>query len=773
MSEPLAVNSFVEDISIIEGTRNEVIIFKNDKDRTSFLELLKLNNQSNHRTLITLRSDENTPKLISQFHNYDGKIFLCLPADQKSNLSTQKIISELQGKNIKDVRLLYGISENGHQNLEEYLRNKLNFENKNITLAEQKNSEDENLVIKSNGFSNSQHLGTQSPGRNIRKPFQNGESQQNGNHTGRQNVGSDDARNGFAGTERSDLGNGKQGGYVNGTQPQNAPKNERARNFVDGIVSAGTSENPTGEKLNESNKNNEELNSLISKYKGQKLTNEQVAEVVSATCFVSDEKKILLKDNVNISDDLKEICHQFKSGGTAKEGRGILDEYYTDYTIVNAVRNLIKDHFKNRSKISVLEPSVGTGNFLNAAKDLGIKTNITAFEINETTAKIAKILHPEADFNLRSFETEFIDERGNKKVFSDQYDLVVGNPPYGDHRGLYKGLGEEAKISKYEDYFLKRSLDSLKPNGILAMVLPSGWLNRQNHLKNGEIIEGFRLPVGVFAGTQVGTDIIILRKNNQKIYNKISNYFENHPERILGEIKEKTNRFGRLENYVHGNLEDALIRIENLKNRKETERIGNLFEDLFLEVEEEKKVKKSVKTEKLRNNSEEDLKTKKKIDFSELNGKVEQVLIALNSVKFKSPAVEKEIAKYTQLQSELSTNPQDFAQKRIDDLTQKADKIIQSQKEKDREYHIQIKPELKKGILKYQFLKPDKVVDASLQNSSAITKEQVEAFRETEYDGTLNNYGKHYQFANYWMENGFTIFITPKEISMQNWNNLK
>lgn len=769
----MAVNSFVEDISIIEGTRNEVIIFKNDKDRTSFLELLKLNNQSNHRTLITLRSDENTPKLISQFHNYDGKIFLCLPADQKSNLSTQKIISELQGKNIKDVRLLYGISENGHQNLEEYLRNKLNFENKNITLAEQKNSEDENLVIKSNGFSNCQHLGTQSPGRNIRKPFQNGESQQNGNHTGRQNVGSDDARNGFAGTERSDLGNGKQGGYVNGTQPQNAPKNERARNFVDGIVSAGTSENPTGEKLNESNKNNEELNSLISKYKGQKLTNEQVAEVVSATCFVSDEKKILLKDNVNISDDLKEICHQFKSGGTAKEGRGILDEYYTDYTIVNAVRNLIKDHFKNRSKISVLEPSVGTGNFLNAAKDLGIKTNITAFEINETTAKIAKILHPEADFNLRSFETEFIDERGNKKVFSDQYDLVVGNPPYGDHRGLYKGLGEEAKISKYEDYFLKRSLDSLKPNGILAMVLPSGWLNRQNHLKNGEIIEGFRLPVGVFAGTQVGTDIIILRKNNQKIYNKISNYFENHPERILGEIKEKTNRFGRLENYVHGNLEDALIRIENLKNRKETERIGNLFEDLFLEVEEEKKVKKSVKTEKLRNNSEEDLKTKKKIDFSELNGKVEQVLIALNSVKFKSPAVEKEIAKYTQLQSELSTNPQDFAQKRIDDLTQKADKIIQSQKEKDREYHIQIKPELKKGILKYQFLKPDKVVDASLQNSSAITKEQVEAFRETEYDGTLNNYGKHYQFANYWMENGFTIFITPKEISMQNWNNLK
>lgn len=749
MSEPLAVNSFVEDISIIEGTRNEVIVFKDDKDRTSFLELLKLNNQSNHRTLVALHSDENTPKLISQFQNYDGKIFLCLPADQKSNLSTQKIISELQGKNIKDVRPLYGISENGHRNLEQYLRNKLNFENKNITLAEQKNSEDENHGIQSNGISNAQHLGSGTAGRNIGKPFQNGESKQNGNKNGRQNVGSDDARNGLADTERSDLGNGKRGKYIDGTQPQNASKNEGAKDIVGGIVSGGTSANPADGKLNESHKDNEELNSLISKYKGQKLNNEQIAEVVSATCFVSAEKKILLKENVNISDDLKELSHQFKSGGTSKEGRGILDEYYTDSTIVNAVCNLIKDHFKNRSEISVLEPSVGTGNFLNAVKILGIKTNITAFEINETTAKIAKILHPEADINLRSFETEFIDERGNKKVFSEQYDFVIGNPPYGDHRGLYKGLGEEPKISKYEDYFVKRSLDSLKLNGILAMVLPSGWLNRQNNLKSAEIIEGFRLPVGAFAGTQVGTDIIILRKNGQKISKDISNYFENHPERILGEIKEKTNRFGRLENYVHGNLEDALIRIENFKIRKETERIGNLFEDLFLEVEDEKKVEKSVKSEKLKENSEEDLITEKEIDFSELNEKIEQVLTALNNVKFKSPAVEKEIAKYTQLQSELSLNPQNFVQKRIDELIQKADKILQTQKEKNREYQIQTKPELKKGILKYQFLKPDKVVDASLHNSSAITKEQVEAFRDTEYDGTLNNYGKHYQFANY------------------------
>ena len=58
--------------------------------------------------------------------------------------------------------------------------------------------------------------------------------------------------------------------------------------------------------------------------------------------------------------------------------------------LVNAVRNLIKDNFDGQKEIRVLEPSVGTGNFLSAVKDLDVKTSINSFEINETTAKITK-----------------------------------------------------------------------------------------------------------------------------------------------------------------------------------------------------------------------------------------------------------------------------------------------------------------------------------------------------------------------------------------------
>jgi hypothetical protein len=132
------------------------------------------------------------------------------------------------------------------------------------------------------------------------------------------------------------------------TQQNDDEKNEEREHSLGGIVSRRTVSDKSERTLNSNSTNYEELDILISKYKGQKLTNEQVAEVVSAACFVSNNQKILLKENLKITDDLKEICNQYKSGGTAKEGRGILDEYYTDDKIVNAVRNLIKDQLQNK-----------------------------------------------------------------------------------------------------------------------------------------------------------------------------------------------------------------------------------------------------------------------------------------------------------------------------------------------------------------------------------------------------------------------------------------
>jgi len=746
-------NEINDDISVVEGNKKELIVFTNSKDMLSFLELLQLNKQVNNRTIITLNSGSNSKKFLNRYQNYDGKMFLCLSGDRTGNAITRKILTEFNGKNIKDVRPLYEISENGNQDLTEYLENKLNFQDKNTNLVEPKISENESNAIESGTTSDPQQVGNGTPEQNTGELGSKIQSEQNGSYESGQAVGSNNAGNGLAGTERSDLGNRNRGrGSNGGTQPQNDEKNEGREYSLGGIVSGrAISDRRRSDRrpseVSENSTNKVELDVLISKYKGRKLNNEQVAEVVSAACFVSNDNRILLKENLKVTDDLKEICNQFQSGGTAKEGRGILDEYYTQDKIVDAVRNLIKDHFKTQKGISVLEPSVGTGNFIYATRELSVNSKITGFEINETTAKIAKILHPEVEINLRSFETEFIDDRGNKKDskdFSERYDLVIGNPPYGEHRGLYKGLGEEPKISKYEDYFVKRSLDSLKPNGVLAMVLPSGWLNRQKNLQNASVLEGFRLPNGAFAGTQIGTDIIILKKNNHQISADISKYFENNHTRVLGENREKTNRFGRLENYIHGNLDEALFKIEQFKNKKETERIGNLFEDLFLENTESNSVTKvPVKKEIIAEKIDE-------LNLTETQEKIELVLSKLNNIKFKSPTITTEIRKYEKLREDLITKPASFSEEKLKELIEKSDRIISIHNTRtENEYKVQTEPSIKKGILKYQFSKQDEIVNTSLQNSSNITKEQIEAFRDTSYDGTLNNHEKHSKFSNY------------------------
>ncbi|GEM53025.1 hypothetical protein EB1_28150 [Empedobacter brevis NBRC 14943 = ATCC 43319] len=735
MSNQDTLPVFSDDISEMIGSKNEIIVFENNKDMLSFLELLKLNNQTNNRTLITLNSVLNSKKFLNRYQNFEGKIFLCLSRNKAADAATGKILKEFKHKDIKDVRTLYDICETGHENLSEYLEKKLNLQNKNPILVEPKNPKDANR-IRSEGISKTQQVESGTSRQNAGQSIEKSKSEQNENHTGRQNVGSNHAGNGLAGTERSDSGR-TRGRPNDNTQQNDAGKNATREHSLGGILSGGIIPDRSGRGLNSSVQNEGNLEVLLSKYKGQKLTNEQVAEVVFAACFVSNDNQILLKENLNITEDLKAICNQYKSGGTAKEGRGILDEYYTDQKIIDAVKNLIKDNFKDKKSISVLEPSVGTGNFINLTKELNSPTSITGFEINETTAKITKILHPEAAIHLRSFETEFINENGGKKDFAQAYDLVIGNPPYGEHRGYYKGLGEEPKVSKYEDYFVKRSLDVLKDGGTLAMLLPSGWLNRQKSLKNAEISEGFRLPNGAFSGTQIGTDIIILKKNSLKQTQDISNYFKGNPERILGKIKEKSNRFGRMEEYVSGNLDEALLKIEQIRNKKHTTAIQMSLFDI---PEEDEPF--LVQKEEL--NQVPDLVSK---DIQENTKKnIENVLLHLNNIKFKTPAIKSEIKKYEKYRD----NSDALSSKELEKISTASAKILERYSGNgNSEYKVQTQPTIQKKILKYQFKKEDTIVPTSLQNSPDISPDELEAFRDTNYEGVLNKNGKFRQYANY------------------------
>ena len=315
-------------------------------------------------------------------------------------------------------------------------------------------------------------------------------------------------------------------------------------------------------------------------------------------------REILKKTDSEITEEDKKILAQYEGGGGLNEeertNAEVLNAFYTPDNLIEKVWNLV-DAYAPDAK-SVLEPSAGVGRFAENRPD----NEFTMHELDETSARINKILHPEADVIHGAFQKQFLDD-GERflKIGYEQpkHDVVIGNPPYGKYNDKYKGLGEGREFDRYEEYFIARGLDALKDEkSVLAFVIPSGFLNtaddKQKEIiaSKGEILDAYRLPEGTFSTTEVGTDILIMRKKESLDDRKnisselLSNgeWFKNHPEKILGEVKTRTNRFGKEEEYVsvHEGLsvQDELNKIDSFVEKiTEKNKSKNLFETQLAE----------------------------------------------------------------------------------------------------------------------------------------------------------------------------------------------
>jgi hypothetical protein len=268
-------------------------------------------------------------------------------------------------------------------------------------------------------------------------------------------------------------------------------------------------------------------------------------------------KKLLAeKKDDEFTDADKELLRQYEGGGgLAEKGastHGTLYEFYTPKKVVDKVWELV-DKYNFRRDRDVIEPSAGTGRFVE-----GRLEQFDLFELDETSARIAGILHPDANVKQGYFQDLFMNGRTPKKNYDGKkYDVAIGNPPYGKYSGMHSGLGEGKGHTRIEEYFIDRSLDTLKDGGILAMVVPSGFLRggeskaKQAIAKKAKLLEAWRLPNGTFGTTGIGTDIIILRKEPENNVDRFTDnyYFNIHPEHIVGYESEKMGRFG-MEKYV-------------------------------------------------------------------------------------------------------------------------------------------------------------------------------------------------------------------------------
>jgi hypothetical protein len=247
----------------------------------------------------------------------------------------------------------------------------------------------------------------------------------------------------------------------------------------------------------------------------------------------------------------KDLLRQYEGAGGLGDDEasthGTLYEFYTPMAVTKKVWQIV-DKYIPGSK-SVLEPSAGIGRF---AEDR-LNDKFTLNEFDGTSSRISGILHPEADNKNGAFQEMF---SPGKPYTGKKFDVVIGNPPYGKYEGLWKGKGEGADHTRYEEYFIDRGLDTLREGGVMAFVVPSAFLRggdskiKQKIAGKGKLMEAWRLPNGTFSTTGVGTDIIVIRKEKGDPAQLSGNaYFENNPGMVMGEETTRMGRFGE-EKYV-------------------------------------------------------------------------------------------------------------------------------------------------------------------------------------------------------------------------------
>lgn len=260
----------------------------------------------------------------------------------------------------------------------------------------------------------------------------------------------------------------------------------------------------------------------------------------------------------------------------------VLNAHYTQPVVINAMYTALSELGFSGGKI--LEPAAGVGNFIGCApENIADRSFFTAVEIDSISGRIAKQLYPESEVQVCGYE--------NAKLRAGTFDVAVGNVPFGDYSVVDKKYNRDHAM--IHDYFFLKTLEMIRPNGVIAFITSKGTMDKQSSKirkqidEKAEFIGAIRLPNTAFkanAGTTVVSDIIFLKKRSfpqtklsewvDTAYNedgqRINQYFINHPEMICGELKIKSGPYGpemTVDPFSDKSLKDALSEcVENLVN---------------------------------------------------------------------------------------------------------------------------------------------------------------------------------------------------------------
>ena len=232
-----------------------------------------------------------------------------------------------------------------------------------------------------------------------------------------------------------------------------------------------------------------------------------------------------------------------------------LNAHYTSPVIIQEIyRTLQRMGF---TKGNLLEPSMGIGNFFGMLPETMRESHLYGVELDSLTGRIARLLYPKANITVDGYE---------KTAFpNDFFDAAVGNVPFGQYKVADK------KYDKYNflihDYFFGKTLDQVRPGGVIAFITSKGTMDKENPkvrkyiAQRAELLGAVRLPNTAFkanAGTEVTSDILFLQKRDRIVDIEpdwvhlsqdengiaMNSYFVEHPEMVVGSMEMVSGPYG-------------------------------------------------------------------------------------------------------------------------------------------------------------------------------------------------------------------------------------
>ncbi len=264
------------------------------------------------------------------------------------------------------------------------------------------------------------------------------------------------------------------------------------------------------------------------------------------------------ENNSNWTNEYLELKNTLSPEEYSAARASTLNAFYTSPTVIRSMYEALENMGLKQGNI--LEPSCGVGNFMGLIPESMSKTNMYGVELDPVSGRIARQLYQKNKIAIQGFEeTDYPDSF---------FDCVIGNVPFGAYQVSDRRYDRHHFL--IHDYFIAKSLDLVRPGGVVAVVTSSGTMDKQNQAvrqyfaNRAELLGVIRLPNNAFqrnANTGVVSDILFFQKRDRTSIEEpdwihlketaegysVNVYFADHPEMVLGEFTTESTQYGKQE----------------------------------------------------------------------------------------------------------------------------------------------------------------------------------------------------------------------------------